>query len=213
MLLQDSLYYLPVKACRLRLQLLGAVLQDTLYYLPAEAHALGWQPEGLAYKLYAHVSAQQAQQAPAPQQAQQGLAPQQAVAPQQAQQAAASQQAQQAAAPQQAAASQQALSSSISASSGKTRPGVSVATLNLSAGCKMNTANTEAVASSTAGINHKAKDCAVESRRITFQLPAPFTARPRIGSRIFVQSHFPGIAGALAAEMLSWQQDTRFRYA
>lgn len=54
------------------------VLQDTLYYLPAEAYALGWQPEGLAQKLHAHVSAQQAQQAPASQQAQQALAPQQA---------------------------------------------------------------------------------------------------------------------------------------
>lgn len=44
-----------------------------------------------------------------------------------------------------------------------------------------------------------------------FQLPAPFSARPITGSRIFVQSHFPGIAGALASEMLSWQQDMRIR--
>ncbi len=53
-----------------------------------------------------------------------------------------------------------------------------------------------------------------ESRDLTlpFQLPAPFSERPRTGSRIFVQSHFPGIAGALASEMLSWQQEARVRY-
>lgn len=44
-----------------------------------------------------------------------------------------------------------------------------------------------------------------------FELPSPFVDRPRIGSRIFVQSHFPGIAGALASEMLSWQEDTQTR--
>ncbi len=27
-------------------------MQDTLYYLPAEAHALGWQQQGLAQRLY-----------------------------------------------------------------------------------------------------------------------------------------------------------------
>ena len=51
----------------------------------------------------------------------------------------------------------------------------------------------------------------VQNAAQRFELPGPFTARPRTGSRIFVQSHFPGIAGALAAEMLSWQEDTRTR--
>ena len=46
-----------------------------------------------------------------------------------------------------------------------------------------------------------------------FQLPEPFVQRPRIGSRLFVQSHFPGIAAALAAEMVSWQTDMRIRHA
>lgn len=45
------------------------------------------------------------------------------------------------------------------------------------------------------------------------QLPEPFVQRPRIGSRLFVQSHFPGIAAALAAEMISWQTDMRIRSA
>ena len=190
--LQDTLYYLSAEACRMQLSSIDAVLQDTLYYLPAEAHALGWQPEGLAPKLYAHVSAQQAQQAPAPQQAQQAPASQQAT------QAVTSQQA------------QQAIFNSMSASSDKTLPGISVAPLDPNEGCKTDAANT--VSSSTEGMKQNAKTCAVESSGVTFQLPAPFTARPRIGSRIFVQSHFPGIAGALAAEMLSWQHDTRLRY-
>ena len=44
-----------------------------------------------------------------------------------------------------------------------------------------------------------------------YQLPEPFVQRPRIGSRLFVQSHFPGIAAALASEMVSWQTDMRIR--
>ena len=44
-----------------------------------------------------------------------------------------------------------------------------------------------------------------------YQLPQPFVQRPRIGSRLFVQSHFPGIAAALASEMVSWQTDMRIR--
>ena len=210
-----ALHYMPAEHAKCNFHIIDAVLQDTLYYLPAEAHALGWQPEGLAQKLYAHVSAQQApapQRALAPQQAQQAVAPQhaqQALAPQQAQQAPALQHAQQAATPQQA---QQAIFNSMSARSDKTLPGISAVTLNPSTGIKQDTANTKAVTSSTEGIKQNTRDCAVEGSRVTFQLPAPFTARPRIGSRIFVQSHFPGIAGALAAEMHSWQLDTRFRY-
>lgn len=197
------------------------MLQDTLYYLPAEAHALGWQPEGLAQSLYAHVSAQQAQQAPAPQQAQQTLAPQQAqqaLASQQAQQGSASQHAQQVLAPQQAkqaAASQQAQqakSGSMSARPDKTLLGVSAVTHHSNAGREKTTGKPAAAVSSTKGINQDGDNCATESSRVSFQLPAPFTARPRIGSRIFVQSHFPGIASALAAEMLSWQHDMRIRY-
>lgn len=180
-----ALHYLPAEHAKCNFHIIDAVLQDTLYYLPAEAHALGWQPEGLAQKLYAHVSAQQAQQAPAPQHAQQAATPQQA---------------------------QQAIFNSMSARSDKTLPGISAVTLNPSTGIKLDTTNTKAVASSTEFIKQNTRDCAVEGSRVTFQLPAPFTARPRIGSRIFVQSHFPGIAGALAAEMHSWQLDTRFRY-
>lgn len=115
-------------------------------------------------------------------------------------------------APQQAATSQQAqqaTSSSMSAKLAKTLPGVSAVTLNPNTGRKTTTGNREAVASSTEGINQDGNMCAIESSRVTFQLPDPFTARPRIRPS---QSHFPGIAGALAAEMLSWQHDMRLRY-
>ncbi|KAL0039469.1 hypothetical protein WJX79_009522 [Trebouxia sp. C0005] len=101
-------------------------LKDTLYYLPAEAHALGWQQQGLAQRLYHQ------------------LAPPD----------------------------------------------------NLPLPMAKDSGTTSATST-------QATDA--------FQLPAPFRERPRTGSRIFVQSHFPGIAGALASEMLSWQQDNRNR--
>ena len=94
----------------------------------------------------------------------------------------------------------------MSARSGKTPLSVLADTVNPNAGHNTNRASAKEIASSTDGWKQQVD-------RRPFQLPAPFTARPRIGSRIFVQSHFPGIAGALAAEMLSWQQDTRFRYS
>ena len=200
----------------------AAWLQDTLYYLPAEAHALGWQPQGLAQRLYTCVSAQQAeqaqqaQQAVKPQQAQQAVRPQQAqqaaipqqaqqaVKPQQAQQAVKPQQAQQAAIPQQA---QQAVSHSTPATSAQLQPSKPPATGKPDTGHDESLANTRAAASNTAGRSQKR--FAGSSQAV--QLPAPFTARPRVGARIFVQSHFAGIAGALAAEMLSWQQEPRLR--
>ena len=44
-----------------------------------------------------------------------------------------------------------------------------------------------------------------------YTVPEPFRQRPRLGSRLFVQSHFPGMAAALAAEMCSWQTDLRIK--
>ena len=148
-------------------------MQDTLYYLPAEAHALGWQPEGLAQRLYAHASAASTSQPTAKAEAssitglnrdpihKEDLAKGEA-GPQQA----------------------------------HPRPDVSSQ--------HMGTQPERTAERDSNGI------CADEGSRL-FVLPAPFTSRPRVGARIFVQSHFPGIAGALASEMLSWQQDTRAR--
>jgi len=149
----------------------AGLMQDTLYYLPAEAHALGWQQQGLAQRLY--------HQLPPPDH----------------------------------------LPLPMAKGSGTTSTqatGVAHAVASSSIPAHADNSSTFSHNASPAAAawqgRHKADEqTGVHGVEQAFQLPAPFRERPRTGSRIFVQSHFPGIAGALASEMLSWQQDNRIR--
>ncbi len=150
-------------------------MQDTLYYLPAEAHALGWQQQGLAQRLY--------HQLPPPDN----------------------------------------LPLPMARDSGTTSTqttGVAHVVASPSIPTQADNSSTfsynASPAAAAAAAAWQGRRDADEKTRVhgmtqAFQLPAPFRERPRTGSRIFVQSHFPGIAGALASEMLSWQQDNRIR--
>ena len=232
-------------------------LQDTLYYLPAEAHALGWQQQGLADRLYAKAS--RSTSAPAPNKPRQPLHCRidQAVPTcdtlrelhnrQERQQHAESAQHNQPTGSGSIAAPAADCSPSAQAtgtSMHTQRDGSAVAqpsnvdssNSRVSQNCSpsVQTADTPrhiqpdgsvAAQSSSADSSHGggSQDCSsdvcVEQQDLdlpqerSFQLPEPFVQRPRIGSRLFVQSHFPGIAAALAAEMVSWQTDMRIRQA
>ena len=147
-------------------------MQDTLYYLPAEAHALGWQQQGLAQRLYHHLPPPD--HLPLPMARDSGTTSTQA-------------------------------------------SGVAHAAASCSITTRADNSSTfshnvsPAAAAAWQGRRNADEKTRVHGMTQAFQLPAPFRERPRTGSRIFVQSHFPGIAGALASEMLSWQQDNRIR--
>ncbi len=143
-------------------------MQDTLYYLPAEAHALGWQQQGLAQRLYHQLPP--SDNLPLPMAKDSGTISTQAT----------------------------------DVTHAVALPSMSTQADN-SSSC--NASQAAAAAAAVPG-SHDADE---KTRVQAFQLPAPFRDRPRTGSRIFVQSQFPGIAGALASEMLSWQQDNRIR--
>ena len=162
-------------------------MQDTLYYLPTEAHALGWQQQGLAQRLYSQASLSQ---------------------------------------PSSSAMSDKAGTSALDTSAGTRRvqqqQQQQPASLGLtakpekasarSAQDKLQSAETQPCSEWTdQPVMGESRSRSKEHVSQQFQLPSPFNERPRIGSRIFVQSHFPGIAGAMASEMLSWQEDTRLR--
>ncbi|KAL0032856.1 hypothetical protein WJX77_002978 [Trebouxia sp. C0004] len=146
-------------------------LKDTLYYLPAEAHALGWQQQGLAQRLYHRLPPSD------------NLLPPMARA---------------------------------SGATSNQATGVAHAVTLSSIPAHADNSSTASHKAPPVAAARQGRHDADEKTRVhgvtqAFQLPAPFRERPRTGSRIFVQSHFPGIAGALASEMLSWQQDNRIR--
>ena len=157
-------------------------MQDTLYYLPAEAHALGWQQQGLAQRLY--------HQLPPPDNLPLPMARDSGTTSTTSTQAS-------------------GVAHAFALSSISTKADNSSTLLH-------NASPAAAAAAAPAAAAWQGRHNADEKTRVhgmtqAFQLPAPFRERPRTGSRIFVQSHFPGIAGALASEMLSWQQDNRIR--
>jgi hypothetical protein len=61
------------------------------------------------------------------------------------------------------------------------------------------------------GAAHRA--WSAESKGKQNVLPAPFKQRPRLGTRRLVSAAFGHIAGALAAELGSWQPENRYRAA
>lgn len=171
--------------CLTRLNMPG--LQDTLYYLPAEAHALGWQQQGSADRLYSS-----------------------------------------------AACSNRACRDSLNAtvhsrpaSTSQPQPSHTVAQPDP---CSSGDVSDQPSASpdapdaqprftnSQAASQQPASSSEQSTVPVTgllnvkpYLLPEPFRQRPRLGSRLFVQSHFPGMAAALAAEMCSWQTDLRIK--
>lgn len=151
-------------------------MQDTLYYLPAEAHALGWQQQGLAQRLYHQLAPPD--NLPLPMAKDSGTT---------------------------SATSTQATDVAHAVA----LPSMSTHADNSSTFSY--NASSAAAAAAWQGRHDADEKTKVHGMTQAFQLPAPFRERPRTGSRIFVQSHFPGIAGALASEMLSWQQDNRNR--
>ncbi|KAA6425568.1 MAG: hypothetical protein FRX49_04465 [Trebouxia sp. A1-2] len=151
-------------------------LKDTLYYLPAEAHALGWQQQGLAQRLYHQLAPPD--NLPLPMAKDSGTT---------------------------SATSTQATDVAHAVA----LPSMSTHADNSSTFSY--NASSAAAAAAWQGRHDADEKTKVHGMTQAFQLPAPFRERPRTGSRIFVQSHFPGIAGALASEMLSWQQDNRNR--
>ena len=168
-------------------------MQDTLYYLPAEAHALGWQQQGLAQRLYHQLPP--ADNLPLPMARDSGTTSATSTQATDVAHAVAS-----------PSMSTQADNSSMLSYNASPAAATAAATAAAAAAAA-------AAATAWQGRHDADEKTRVHGMTQAFQLPAPFRERPRTGSRIFVQSHFPGIAGALASEMLSWQQDNRIRSA
>lgn len=183
----------------------NCALQDTLYYLPVEAHALGWQQQGLADRFYAHSTPSKIQTTAHGSSLTSAQQPADALFTGAGQISKAAYVDSSKRLPPSAAVAAQPRQHAETTSQGHQG--------STSASTQMHDAE-----SSTADLHQGSyagakleQDSAAPQCAASFQLPEPFVQRPRVGSRLFVQSHFPGIAAALAAEMVSWQTDMRIR--